>query len=91
MEPLGAETLHLPGKILNPMVSLLSYIIVGVVSFLVGVFAQYVRDRVKNRAIIHDLNKIEGGKAQIQKEVELEATLRRMKYEDKKTQYVKFD
>lgn len=60
------------------------------VSYLMGYLTLYFKERVKNRAYLHDLKRLENEKQLISKEYELEIAKRKYKYESKRHQYEKY-
>ncbi len=58
--------------------------------YLFGFLTAYIKERVKNRAYIADIKRLEGEKELVRKEHQLDLEKRKYKYESKREQFVKY-
>ena len=65
-------------------------LVVMVSVYVFGFFTSYLRERVKNRAYLADIKRLENEKELVRKEHQLDIEKRKYKYESKREQFVKY-
>lgn len=68
----------------------LTGIVLLVGTYLFGFVTAYLKERVKNKAYLADISRLEGEKELVRKEHQLDIEKRKYKYESKREQFVKY-
>ncbi|GAA5039177.1 hypothetical protein GCM10011506_38030 [Marivirga lumbricoides] len=65
-------------------------LILGVMAFGFGFFTSYLKQRIKNKALLADIKRLEEEKQLVRKEHQLDIEKRKYKYESKREQFTKY-
>lgn len=65
-------------------------VILSIISFIGGFLISYLKERVKNKALLADIRRLEEEKQQVRKEHQLDIEKRKYKYESKREQFTKY-